>query len=173
MLKTTRSLAEPTPSRNDGSKSVSRKNNNSKPAFGRNNNNNEDNRFGGNNVEQIMSRNSKGQKSVKSWKLSKSRNSKRKKSVNFKKLSKSENLPIFNDKKAGLIFPNPKAKAAFNRLRLAFTESPILWYYDLEYHNQTEINALGYAISGILNQLAFKTRPDEYSLRLVWASSIW
>ena len=65
---------------------------------------------------------SKGQKAAKSQKLSKSGKSKGKK---LKKPSKSGNLPNFNSKKVGPSFPTPKAKTAFNRLRLDFTKTPI------------------------------------------------
>ena len=43
-----------------------------------------------------------------------------------KKQSKSGNSPKFNAIKAGPSFLTPKARAAFNRLRLAFIEAPIL-----------------------------------------------
>ena len=63
---------------------------------------------------------SKGQKS------SKSGNSKGKKSAKSKKPSKSGNSSNFDAKKADLNFLTPKARVAFNRLRLAFTKAPIL-----------------------------------------------
>ena len=51
-----------------------------------------------------------------------------------KKLSKSRNSPNFNAKKNGPSFLIPNAWTAFNRLRLAFIKTPILQYFDLEYH---------------------------------------
>ena len=66
---------------------------------------------------------SKSQKSAKSRKLSKSGKSKGEK---LKKLSKSGNSSNFNTKNSGPSFLTPKARSAFNRLRLAFTKAPIL-----------------------------------------------
>ena len=74
---------------------------------------------------------SKSQKSTKSWKSSKSGKSKGKKS---KKLSKSGNSPNFNVKDSEPSFLTPEARSAFNCLRLAFAEAPILWHFDPEYH---------------------------------------
>ena len=51
------------------------------------------------------------------------------------------------------------AKTAFNRLWLAFTEAPILQFFDLEYHIWIETDALGYATSEVLTQLISKTNP--------------
>ena len=63
----------------------------------------------------FKSRNSKSEKLFKSQKLAKSE----------KKLSKSENLHNFNVKKNRSSFLTPKIRAAFNRLQLAFTKTPI------------------------------------------------
>ena len=76
----------------------------------------------------------KSRKLSKGQKSSKSGNSKGKKLAKSKKPSKSENSPNFNAKKAGPNFLTPKAKAAFNRLRLAFTEAPIFRHFDPECH---------------------------------------
>ena len=46
-----------------------------------------------------------------------------------------------------------EAKLAFSRLRKAFTESPILHHFDLEYYIGIETDVRGYAIHGILCQL--------------------
>ena len=122
MLKTTN---EPTPSRNDGSGSAFNRNNNSKPAFGKNDGDGEVDGFGGNSVEYAKKLGkSKGQKMSKSQKSVKSR----------KNSSKSENSPNFGATKTGLSFLTPGAREAFNHLRLAFTEAPILWHFDLECH---------------------------------------
>ena len=61
---------------------------------------------------------------------------------------------------AGLNFLISGAREAFNNLRLIFTKTPILWYFDPEGHIRIETNALGYAIGNVLSQLASKTRPD-------------
>ena len=61
-----------------------------------------------------------------SQKLSKSGNSEGKISANSKKASKSGNSSNFDAKKAGPSFLTPKARSAFNRLRLTFTKAPIL-----------------------------------------------
>ena len=152
MLKTTN---EPAPSRNDGSRSASSRNDDSRPASGRNDGDGEVDGFGGDGVEHAKkSGKSKGQKS------SKSGNSEGKKLAKSKKPSKSGNLPNFNAKEAGPSFLTPKARSAFNRLRLAFTEALILRHFDPECHIWIETDALGYAIGGVLSQLASGTSPD-------------
>ena len=68
----------------------------------------------------------KSGKLLKCLKLSKLGNSKGKNLAKSKKPSKSGNSPNFDAKKAGLSFLISKARSAFNRLWLAFTEAPIL-----------------------------------------------
>ena len=58
----------------------------------------------------------KGQKTSKSQKSSKS----------GKNSSKSGNSPNFGATESGPSFLTPEARSTFNRLRLAFTEAPIL-----------------------------------------------
>ena len=96
-------------------------------------------------------------KSAKSRKLSKSGKSKGEKS---KKPPKSGNSPNFGATGSGPSFLTPEARSAFNRLRLAFTEAPILWHFDPECHIWIKTDASGYVISGVLSQLASKTSPD-------------
>ena len=147
MLKTTNELA---PSKNDGRRSASSRNNDSRPAFGRNEGNGEVDGFGGG-VEHVKkSEKSKGQKTSKSRKLAKL----------GKNSSKSGNLPNFGATESGPSFLTPEARSAFNRLRLVFTEAPILQHFDLEYHIWIETDVSGYAISGVLSQLATGTSPD-------------
>ena len=142
MLKTTRSPDEPASSRNDGSR----------PASGRNDGNGEVDEFGGGGVKHAKkSRKSKVQKTSKSRKLAKS----------GKNSSKSGNSPNFSATEAGPSFLTPEARSAFNRLRLAFTEAPILRHFDPECHIRIETDALGYAIGGVLSQLASGTSPDR------------
>ena len=50
-------------------------------------------------------------------------------------------------------FLTPGAREAFNQLRQAFTEAPILWHFDPECHIRIETDALSYAIGGKLSQL--------------------
>ena len=50
-------------------------------------------------------------------------------------------------------FLTPDAKKAFNHLRLAFIEAPILRHFDLESHIRIETDASGYAITRVLSQL--------------------
>ena len=130
MFKTTESSNEPALSRNDGSRSASSRNNDSKPASGRNDGNSEVNGFGGDSVEhakklgKLKGQNlTKSQKSAKSRKLPKSGKSKGEK---WKNLSKSRNSPNFGAKNGGPSFLTPKARSAFNCLRLAFTKALIL-----------------------------------------------
>ena len=148
MLKTTN---EPAPSRNDGSRSASSRNDDSRPASGRNDGDGEVDGFGGDGVEHAKkSGKSKGQKTSKSQKSAKS----------GKDSSKSGNLPNFSATEAGPSFLTPGAREAFNYLWLAFTEAPILRHFDSECHVRIETNALGYAIGGVLSQLASGPSPD-------------
>ena len=149
ILKTTGSSNEPAPSKNDGSKSASSKNDDSKLAFGRNNGDSEVDGVGvgGNGVEYTK----------KSEKTSKSRKS----SKSGKRLSKSGNSTNSNTTEDGPKFLTSDARTAFNCLRLAFTEAPILWHFDPECHIRIETDASGYAIGGVLSQLTSGTNPDR------------
>ena len=77
----------------------------------------------------------------KSGKLSKSGKSKSEKTFKSrnsakseKKLSKIGNSTNFDVTEDGPKFLTPDARTAFNRLRLAFIEAPILWHFDPECH---------------------------------------
>ena len=138
MLKTTGSPDEPAASRN----------NCSRPASRRNDGNGEDDEFGSDGVEHAKKsgkskgqKTSKSQKLAKSWKLSKSR----------KNSSKSGKSPHSGATKTGSSFLTPKARSAFNRLRLTFTKAPILRHFDPECHIQIETDGSGYAIGGVLS----------------------
>ena len=138
MLKTTN---EPVSSKNDGSRSAFTRNGDSKPVSWRNDGDGEVDGFGGGGIEYTKkSGKSQSQKMSKSQKLAKS-----------KKQSKSGNSPNFDAMEAGSSFPIPEARAAFDRLRLAFTKAPILWHFDLECYIRIEINVSGYAISSVLS----------------------
>ena len=153
MLKTTRLPDKLSPSKNNGSRSALSRHNNSRPASGRNDGNNEVDGFGinRNSVEHTKkSGKSKSKKTFKSWNLAKS----------GKKLSKSGNSTNFNITKDGPKFLILNARTAFNCLRLAFTEAPILQHFDPECHIKIETDTLGYAISGMLSQLTSKTNLD-------------
>ena len=93
-------------------------------------------------------------------KLAKSRNLKGKKLAKSKKLSKSGNSPNFGATELGPSFLIPEAKSAFNCLRLAFTKAPIPRHFDPECHIWIETDASGYAIGGVLSQLASGTSPN-------------
>ena len=148
MLKMTQLLDKLASSRNDGSKSASSRNDNNMPAVRRNNSNGEDDEFDGNSIKHAK-------KLGKSKKLSKSRKS----AKSGKKLSKSGNLFNFDTMNNKSSFITPEARAAFNRLWLAFTNVPILQYFDLGCQVWIETEALGYVISGVLSQLISGTRP--------------
>ena len=131
MLKTIGSPDKPAPSRNDGNR----------PASGKNDSNGEVDEFGDDGVEHAKkSGKLKGQKTSKSQKLAKP-----------KKPSKSKNSPNFGATESGPSFLTPKARLTFNRLRLAFTKAPILWHFDPECHIRVETNALGHAIGAMLS----------------------
>ena len=52
-------------------------------------------------------------------------------------------------------FLTPGAREAFNQLRQAFTEAPILRHFDPKCHIRIETDTSGYAIGGVLSQLTF------------------
>ena len=79
--------------------------------------------------------------------LSKSRKSKNNKSGN---LTRVPTIGATGEP----IFLTPSAKEAFNRLKQAFIEAPILRHFDPESHIRIETNASGYAIGGVLSQLS-------------------
>ena len=142
---------KPAPSKNNGSMSALSRNNNRRPAFERNNGNSEVNGFGSDGVKYAKkSGKSKGQKISKSQNLAK-----------FKKLSKSGNSLNFDAKNSGPSFLTPEARAAFNRLRLAFIKASILQYFDPECHIWIKIDALNYAIGAVLDQLTSRNIPDR------------
>ena len=160
MLKTTGLPDEPIPSRNDGSRLAFGKNKSSRPASRRNNGDGKVDEFsvGGNNVEHVKKlRKLSKSGQLKSKKTSKSRNL----AKSEKKLSKSGNLTNFDTIEVWPKFIIPDARTAFNRLQLAFTESLILWHFDLECYIGIEIDASSYAISKVLSQLTFGINPDR------------
>ena len=117
MLKTTN---EPAPSKNNGSRLASSRNNNSRLASERNDSNGEVDGLSGGVEHAKKAGKLKSQKTSKSQKLAKS----------GKNSSKSRNSPNFGATECGPSFLTPKARSAFNRLRLAFIEAPIFWHLD-------------------------------------------
>ena len=109
-------------------------------------------------------------KSRKLSKSGKSKSEKTSKSQNLaksgKKLSKSGNSTNFDATEDGPKFLTPDARTAFNRLRLAFTEAPILRHFDSEYHIRIETDASGYAIGGVLSQLTSGTSPNGVIIKI-------
>ena len=76
---------------------------------------------------------------------------------NLSKSKKSKNTKFEIQTRIGAtekpIFLTPGAKEAFNELRQAFTEAPILRYFDPKCHIQIKTDVSGYAIGGVLSQL--------------------
>ena len=65
-----------------------------------------------------------------------------------------ERLPLTSKNSNGVTsYLTPNDKQDFIQLRQAFTKTPILQYFDPECHIRTEIDASGYTISRVLNQL--------------------
>ena len=165
MPKTTGLPNKLAPSMNNGSKLASNKNDNSKPTSRKNDGDKEVDGFGvgGNGVEHAK-KSRKTSKSRKLFKSGKSKSEKMSKSRNLaksgKKSSKSGNSTNSNAMEDGPKFLTPDTRTAFNRLQLAFTEAPILWHFDPEYHIWIETNALGYAIGGVLCQLTSGTNSN-------------
>ena len=54
-------------------------------------------------------------------------------------------------------YPTLDAKRAFDQLRQAFTEAPILQYFDSERYIRVETDASGHAIGGVLSQLIHRS----------------
>ena len=92
--------------------------------------------------------------------MAKSQKSSKSKSEKSKKLLKSGNSPNFNTTEVRPSFLTPDARTVFNHWRLVFTKTPILQYFDLEYHIWTETDASSYTIGGVLSQLIFGTSPN-------------
>ena len=131
MLKIIESPDKPAPSKNDGSRSTSSRNNNNRPVFRKNNINDEVDGFGINkNAVKYAKKLGKSFKSKKLSKLGKLKSEKTSKSQNLaksgKKLSKSRNSTNFNIMEARPKFLTPNTRTTFNRLRLAFTKALIL-----------------------------------------------
>ena len=79
--------------------------------------------------------------------------SKSKKAKNDKSENSTHSLDIGATEEP--IFLTPSAKEAFNYLKQAFTEAPILRHFDPECHIRIETDASGYAIGRVLSQLSF------------------
>ncbi len=92
---------------------------------------------------------------VKLVKGKKSKNSAKTKTLKFVKATSSGTAPEARP------FLTPEARLAFTRLRQAFTEASILHHFDLERHIRIEMDASGYAISGVLSQLTSDQSPSE------------
>ena len=82
-----------------------------------------------------------------------------------KKLSNSENSINFDVTEDESKFLISDARIAFNCLRLAFIEAPILQHFDLECHIWIKIDTLSYAISGMLSKLTSKTSSNEIIIK--------
>ena len=76
---------------------------------------------------------------------------------NLSKSKKSKNAKFGIQTRLGATeeptFLTPNAREAFNQLRQAFTEAPILRHFDLKCHIRIETDASGYAIREVLSQL--------------------
>ena len=88
---------------------------------------------------------------------------------NLSKSKKSKNTKSGIQMRIGatgaLTFLTPDAREAFNQLRQAFTEAPILRHFDPECHIWIKTNASSYAIDGILSQLiSDQVTPDFKSI---------
>ena len=88
--------------------------------------------------------------------------------VNLSKNEKSRNSTYMSNIRATRKpnFLTPNVKKTFNYLKLAFIKALILWHFDLENHTQIKIDASGYAIGGVLNQLNFNSDVPSNNLNL-------
>ena len=82
-----------------------------------------------------------------------------------KKLLKCGNLTNFGTIEARPKFLTPNAKTTFNCLWLAFTEAPILQYFDLEYQIWIETDASSYTIDRVLSQQTSKTNLNRVIIK--------
>ncbi len=84
----------------------------------------------------------------------------------FKKSIKSKRLDLpkanFARINSGIDFLTTKAKKAFIYLQKTFTEALILRHFDPECHIWIETDALGYAISRVINQMT-SDHLDQHS----------
>ena len=79
------------------------------------------------------------------------------------KTSKSKNLSK-SKKIVGSDGLTPRARLAFTKLRQVFVKALILHHFDPDCHIRIEMDALSYAISGVLNQLTFDDLGRWYSV---------
>ncbi len=70
--------------------------------------------------------------------------------------------PNFAKANSGTDFLTPGAKETFIHLRKAFTNAPILSYFDPECHIRIETDALGYTISGVLSQMTLDQHSSDH-----------
>ena len=63
----------------------------------------------------------------------------------------------------GTNFSTLEAKKVFTHLQKAFIKVPIFHYFDLKCHICIETNALGYAISRVLNQMTLNHLDQLFS----------
>ena len=68
-------------------------------------------------------------------------------------MPKKQRPPELRTSANQICFLLPTLGKPFTNLRQPFVEAPILNHFDPEHHIQTETDALGYAIGGILGQL--------------------
>ena len=57
---------------------------------------------------------------------------------------------------SSLDFFTNKTRLTFTKLRQVFVKAPIFYHFDLKRYIQIEMNALGYAIGGVLGQLTLE-----------------
>ena len=80
------------------------------------------------------------------------------------KSAKSKKPKLIKIKKSDFVEANSsetdfftsKAKKTFTHLQKAFTKIPIFQHFDLKYYIYIEIDALGYAIGGLLSQITLE-----------------
>ena len=74
-------------------------------------------------------------------------------SASTKRPTRADYLYSYHVSHAVSNYLTPDAKKAFDQLRQAFTEAPILQHFDPERYIRVETDASGYAIGGVLSQL--------------------
>ena len=72
-------------------------------------------------------------------------------------------LLISKNSNRAIGYLTPKARLAFIQLKKAFTKALILRHFDSECHVWIKIDALGYAIGGVLSGWFW----------IIWADGIW
>ena len=95
---------------------------------------------------------------------------------NYRKSTKSDFTKLMCGAEE-LSFLTPNARQAFTQLRKAFTEAPILWYFNSEHYIRIETDSSSYAIGDVFSQITSETGQWHlvayYSQKMISAKTLY